>query len=177
MSEGQFLGEITPVQGRWFWPFSEMKEGDWFIVDNQLRDHGRIMNFAHVTAHRLNRRFSVTKTDKGFTRVERVSGEVQAPKAPETTKVPDAMALIRRCYGFSPNTMMWTGLEVGQFDERIYPQLEKPKFDRVVCDAVAGTRYCVGIKLLPDRVIMVGLPEGSTVSAWTEADRVALLEA
>lgn len=175
-AQGNFLGEIEPIHGRWIWPFAQMEEGDWFTVDNQLRPHGKIMNFAHVTAHRLGKRFSVTQLDGCYTKVECVGEPEAKPDVPETVEPKFALGLLRRCYDFDPSLLHWTELDEGMVDEMEARQIEQPKFERMVVDLPAGMTRCAGITMLPDRVRLEALPAGMTLTKWLERDRQLLLE-
>ncbi len=59
------LGDITPVYGRWFWPFRVMKPGDYFTVSAAPRDPENVRKVVGVRAAQIGKRFSVNKNWEG----------------------------------------------------------------------------------------------------------------
>jgi hypothetical protein len=166
----KFLGEIEPVHGRWIWPHSSMEPGDWFTVDQMLKDKGRVVNMAHVRGYQLGKRFSTgDDPDRpGFTRVV-CNGDAEQFGAMSLGKTeinfPEAMKLIERCYGSSvkAHSMAWQQMPHDRPERTEYKQIEKPKSSTVM----VTTNHCtVACEMKEDEIVLRYAPSGCTLHQW-----------
>lgn len=176
LPEGKFWDEIKPIYGRWVWPFAQMAEGDWFIVDQLLKPKGPLANLAHVRGYKLNKRFSVVEADKpGFTMVECKGETKSADHVYDLTSYGQMLKFISRFYGIDGTQLQWTGQPIGWKDEIMALRLDEPKQVEHVVQITAARVFTSGLKLEPDRIVFEVLPDGMTRSTWLAQSKIDLL--
>lgn len=163
---GNFLGEVRPQWGRWIWPLSQMEEGDWFLVDNALRNPEAVRNYVSVQAARLGKRFAVEKKPlehPGFCRVT-CGGRPEAPRR-EQVDYQSIMAVLKRYYPTAKiDNLKWTGLDMGECEERKAQCVEAPEYRDFV--AVIPNDWTFTVELRDDGFAIERVEQGTTLSSW-----------
>lgn len=151
----EFLGVIQPVDGRWQWPFRQMKEGDWFLVNWEQRDPESVRNLAAVKGSQLGKGMKVEKRPHdhpGYTKVTCVEqGSLRKREVP-VGKVDYEFVLnvLDRCYEVHADELAWTALNPGQCQELSAQQIEAPANDEYVVAILNGWNF--KLTLLKDRI-------------------------
>lgn len=174
---GPYLGEVKPQYGRWTWPFSWMKEGEYFHVDHARRNPEDVRVYVSVRAAQLNKRFSVKANDPerpGYCRVTCV------PRG-DAADEPKCIAL--DYLQAKQKLREWYGWDVGKLDDMVYgenkgtvakvKQIAQPPVERIMFPYAPWT---LGAILRPDEIEFVSFEEGATPDSWKHEEPFDKLE-
>jgi hypothetical protein len=165
-----YMGAITPVFGRWVWPFRKMKPGDYFVVSHEHRTPEDLRNMVSVRAAQLGKRFSVNKDFRpGLTSVTCIP--LNAPgrgrKAPGALDYGAVTEMLGRCYGVDAGKLKWTAMDVGEVERIEAKQLEAPL--QPVYMAVIPDDWKFALELGPGSVEVTRVEQNETVESFTKA--------
>lgn len=165
---GQFLGEVKPLYGRWHWPYTFMQPGDWFIVDQALRNGEAVRQHATVRAAQLGIFLSTTVSDPkhpGFTRVTR--RPLEESKADGVLLIyGKAGEKLRTWYGFNIDELPFGQLYHGRKARVDVEQSQVPSVKRMMVDIPGSGR--VGFVFDPAGFDVLVLREHETFESWKE---------
>lgn len=164
----KYFGEIEPIYGKWVWPFKAMEGGDWFTVDQMLKDKGSLANYAYVQGHRMGKRFSVTE-ELGRTKVMCL-GEPEQKNNKHRTEIDfqTVMGLIERCYGKSgeraANQLMGWTMDEG-FVQTLpgLTMIEVPPVKQVMVTTINTTALC---EFFNNGLRITVVKPGMTLQEW-----------
>lgn len=169
-STGPFLGEVRPHYGRWTWPLSWMKPGEFFIVDHARRDPEDLRKYVSVRAAQLNKRFSVAARDPehpGYCRVSCVEfdagGEEPEVNVMDFDKVETKMV---DWYGVDLGAVLpWSVLPARGKAFVAAAQLSAPPVKRMIVRIDIPDGWA-GLVFKSEGFDVYGLPAGTAISNW-----------
>jgi hypothetical protein len=178
-----FLGVLQPpanAHENWRWPFSDMKPGQWFLVDKQYRGAEQIRANAHNLARTRGVPISVSVNPpdhEGFVRIEAVTPR---PQNGHRDSIPYGVArsMVSRCYGLNLDELEWAYLDnVG--DSRVFENLNAlalPGYPYQVFYAGGKIDDPYGIHFGKNAMRIEKLPDAWTVNHWVDRETRAIFE-
>lgn len=162
---GVFHGEVKPIYGRWHWPLRVMQPGDWFIVDQALRNSEELRHVMGVRAAQLGIPLSITKEDPdypGFTKVTRP--EISESKRDGLVmQYGDAGAKLQAWYGFNIDALPFGELYHRQKARVNAVQVKEPSVSRMIVETWDSR---LGLTFDERGFDVVQLAKHATLESW-----------
>lgn len=162
----EFLGEVKPLYGRWHWPYTFMQPGDWFIVDQALRNGEAVRHHATVRAAQLGIILSTTVNDPehpGFTRVTRRSHSDQGTPDGEVVDYGTAATKLADWYGFNIDELPFGRIEAGVAVKIDAVQRKPPSVRRLLVEFLEKK---LGLVFERDGFTVEQLAKSATMESW-----------